>query len=221
MYRSNRILTLAGILTVALLGGCVQPEPVAQLPASYVGRVDQVTAEIVVSVNRATGQTTEAGRAELFNRIRNFGSPATTRAVVIDGTLSPAARASLLGLLEQAGVPRANVTFAAGDDGGTRSSAAAGVRLHLVRYAVAPAECPGWDDIQQNYLSNGPTMQLGCTNTRNLQLMVEDPHDLIVGRSLDPADGTREAGAVTRYQADKVKPLSGTTTSSISATGAR
>ena len=37
--------------------------------------------------------------------------------------------------------------------------------------------------------------------------MVEDPRDLIIGRSLGDADTGREVDAVNRYRADKVKPF--------------
>ncbi len=37
--------------------------------------------------------------------------------------------------------------------------------------------------------------------------MIADPSDLAQGRTLGPADGTREAEAVVRYRTDKVKAL--------------
>ena len=63
-----------------------------------------------------------------------------------------------------------------------------GVSLVMTRYTVTPPECPAWDDLLENYLSNGPTMPLGCANARNLNLMVEDPRDLLVGRETGPTD---------------------------------
>ena len=57
-------------------------------------------------------------------------------------------------------------------------------------------------------------MPLGCANARNLNLMVEYPRDLLVGRATGPTDGNREVKAIERYMEDKVKPLPSTDTTS-------
>ncbi|MGE0669006.1 MAG: CpaD family pilus assembly lipoprotein [Sphingomonadales bacterium] len=49
--------------------------------------------------------------------------------------------------------------------------------------------------------------KLGCTNEYNLGLMIADPRDLHGGRTLGPAKGYREVGAVQRYRTDKIKEL--------------
>ena len=85
------------------------------------------------------------------------------------------------------------------------------VRIALQRFEVTPPTCAGWPDIQKNYVENGPLLPLGCVTNRNLQLMVEDPRDLIVGRSLGDADTGHQVDAVNRYRADKVKPFLSTT----------
>ncbi len=54
---------------------------------------------------------------------------------------------------------------------------------------------------------NLPLSSLGCANTGNLGLMLADPDDLRQGRALGRADGVREAGAISRYETDKVKVL--------------
>ena len=54
---------------------------------------------------------------------------------------------------------------------------------------------------------NLPLSNLGCANTANLGLMLADPGDLRQGRALGRADGVREAGAISRYETDKVKAL--------------
>ena len=106
-------------------------------------------------------------------------------------------------------MPRANIAFS-----GTAAQGA-GVSLVLSRYTVTPPECPAWDDLLENYVSNGPTMPLGCANARNLNVMVEDPRDLLVGRTTGPTDAGHEVKAIERYMEDKVKPLpSNNTTSS-------
>ncbi|MBU6497147.1 MAG: hypothetical protein KGJ41_02265 [Rhodospirillales bacterium] len=44
-------------------------------------------------------------------------------------------------------------------------------------------------------------------NAFNLQAQVADPHDLVMGRGTDMADGDTAAKAIERMRADKVKPL--------------
>lgn len=71
---------------------------------------------------------------------------------------------------------------------------------------VLPA-CPDWSrdpgfDPRNLGLSN-----LGCANAVNLGLMLANPADLAPGGAFGPADGAREAEAIARYRADKVRQL--------------
>ncbi len=68
-------------------------------------------------------------------------------------------------------------------------------------------ECPDWSAPSDLAAGNSPMSQLGCANALNLAAMIADPADLVEGRPLAGADGTREAAAVERYRADKVKKL--------------
>jgi pilus assembly protein CpaD len=210
----SRAALLFGALFWGLLpGGCVGPDAASlmQQQTANLGRVDAVTADVPVAIDRTTGRISEAGRADALVRFGGFAAGPTTHVTVAEAGLAPAARAGLGGLVEQAGIPRGNIDYAP-----ARVPPGGPVLLHLSRFVVTPSDCPGWDDIQQNYVSNAPTVPLGCITNRNLQLMVEDPRDLVVGRATGPADGIREAGAVARYELDRVKPFLGTT-----ATGAQ
>jgi hypothetical protein len=46
----------------------------------------------------------------------------------------------------------------------------------------------------------------GCWNGANLSKMVADPHDLVKGKPLGPANGARESLAVEAYQRGQTKP---------------
>jgi type IV pilus biogenesis protein CpaD/CtpE len=47
----------------------------------------------------------------------------------------------------------------------------------------------------------------GGANDRNLQAVLEDPRDLVMGRGASGADGQRAALAVERLRQDRVRPL--------------
>ena len=109
------------------------------------------------------------------------------------------ARAAVASLLGEAGVPPENVTFAPDQTGAPA--------LQVTTYVALAPDCQAWSDIYSGWYQNSPTEALGCSNRRNLALMLADPRDLIQGRETVPADGQRMAGAVQRYRADKVKPF--------------
>ena len=76
--------------------------------------------------------------------------------------------------------------------------------------ASPPAEntCAPWIEIPADRHSNAESPSLGCANTENLKNMVERPEDLEHGRTLGPANGSREATGMMRYEQGQVKPLS-------------
>jgi type IV pilus biogenesis protein CpaD/CtpE len=74
-------------------------------------------------------------------------------------------------------------------------------------YEVQLPACPDWSRNLGFDPLNLPLSNLGCANAANLGLMIADPKDLVRGRSIGEADGAREAEAIVRYRADKVKAL--------------
>ena len=50
-----------------------------------------------------------------------------------------------------------------------------------------------------------PEFRVGCATAYNLGAMVAFPEDLIEGRGLSPADGTKGATSIERYRKDEVK----------------
>ncbi len=69
--------------------------------------------------------------------------------------------------------------------------------------------CPDWSAPSDLAAGNLAMSQLGCANAVNLAATIANPADLVAGRPLAGADGTREAAAVERYHADKVRKLIG------------
>jgi pilus assembly protein CpaD len=81
------------------------------------------------------------------------------------------------------------------------------VEIRVSFYQARLPACPDWSRPPEGNARNLPLSNLSCANAVNLGLMVADPLDLVHGRELAPADGIREAEAIARYRADKVKQL--------------
>jgi pilus assembly protein CpaD len=76
------------------------------------------------------------------------------------------------------------------------------------RYAVTPPNCPDWTSPAVGDHTNQPPSNFGCATTTNLGLMVADPHDLLIGRTLGPEEGDPAIAAINRYRAGKPKDFS-------------
>jgi pilus assembly protein CpaD len=82
------------------------------------------------------------------------------------------------------------------------------------RYVVTPPQCPNWTSPTYGDHGNQLTSNFGCADATNFSLMVADPHDLVIGRHMDPDSGDAATSGVTRYRDGKPKPLLGVSASS-------
>jgi hypothetical protein len=67
------------------------------------------------------------------------------------------------------------------------------------KYVAIPPTCPAWSGVEANPTDHQPFTQYGCSNARNLAMMVEYPSDLVRGRDIGPQRGVIAVGAVRRY----------------------
>jgi pilus assembly protein CpaD len=79
------------------------------------------------------------------------------------------------------------------------------IRVVVERYVVTPPNCPNWTAPPVGGHDNQPGSNFGCADATNLSLMVAEPGDLVIGRTLDPAQGDAAFAAVARYRQGKVK----------------
>ena len=88
------------------------------------------------------------------------------------------------------------------------------------RYTVTLPSCPNWSQSLSYEFTNAFSSNYGCANTTNLGLMVASPADLVIGRTLAPADGQPAVAAVERYMNDRIKqPPAPTATPFAASTG--
>jgi pilus assembly protein CpaD len=77
------------------------------------------------------------------------------------------------------------------------------VRLEVERYEASVPNCPNWSKPPGNDFANTLHSDFGCATATNLAAMVADPRDLVVGRTLGPAEGDPAVAALERYRAGK------------------
>lgn len=83
-------------------------------------------------------------------------------------------------------------------DGDTR------VELGYITYVARTDECGDWSKNAADTASNLPMPNFGCANQHNLAVMIADPRDLVAPRPLGPADATRRANIIDKYQKGEV-----------------
>lgn len=82
------------------------------------------------------------------------------------------------------------------------------VLLVLKRYVVQFPTCPDWSADPNQEHTNRPASNFGCATMVDLGMMIEDPRDLAIGRTMGPAPAEPTIGANERYRTDKVKATS-------------
>lgn len=197
-------------LALALaLGACAtQPTP-AEIPMSDTAKsltVERVRVQLATAFapGRSDLSVAEAERLETF--IDQAGLRPDDKAYIAVATSDPLARSRVQhvsALLAQRGIGVVPVAPPASGVGPNR------VLLMADRYVVKAPSCPNWTDSSATPHTNTPDSDFGCATQSNLALMVANPRDLVVGRTLAPADADQATGAIERYRADKVKPLLG------------
>ena len=82
------------------------------------------------------------------------------------------------------------------------------IHISIKRYEVLVPDC-GTEWVGDTSVRNEPTglRSLGCSNERNLGLMIADPRDLTGERELSPADSERSIRAVKSYRAGEASDL--------------
>ena len=190
-------LRLAVLGLAVAIGACTTPPGIEVSERAKPTKIDHVSRVVPVS---AQSPLRAADALALRRAVTAFGpAEAVHASVALPVGTSAAARASLRRSLVESGVPPTNIVFVAAD--------AAGSEVILHRHVVTPPECRNFSiDLNRSSQEN-PRSQGGCTNERNLTLMVEDPRDLVRGRTIGPADAEHAANGVERYRTDDIKEL--------------
>ena len=199
MSKAMRTPMLLLPLLTGLLGGCAVPQTPPSMPVAQTPAVKVFRNAVPVAIDPRSGAVTAEEHARVIRTVAGLGRDTTPHVTVTGPLLAAPARSAVASLLGAAGVPPENITFAPDQTGAPA--------LQVTTYVALAPDCVAWSDIYSGWYQNSPTPALGCSNQRNLALMLADPRDLVQGRETVPADGQRMAGAVQRYRADRVKPF--------------
>jgi len=78
------------------------------------------------------------------------------------------------------------------------------VELSYITYVAHADSCGDWTDDVSGTSSNLPPKNYGCSIQHNIAAMVADPRDLETPRNMVPADATRRAGVVDKYEKGQI-----------------
>jgi pilus assembly protein CpaD len=88
------------------------------------------------------------------------------------------------------------------------------VRLTVDRVVASVPNCPNWSKAPGNDFGNTMHTDFGCATANNLAQMVDDPRDLVTGRTMGPEKGDAALEAMHKYRTGKVGAPSGEDTGS-------
>lgn len=75
------------------------------------------------------------------------------------------------------------------------------ITVQFKRYHAYTAPCGNWADDLASSPTNATSANFGCASQSNLAAMVEDPHDLMNPRQIDPTDPSRRSTVFEKYRA--------------------
>jgi pilus assembly protein CpaD len=81
------------------------------------------------------------------------------------------------------------------------------------RYVAVPPACPDWSEDPTGTHDNVTGSNYGCATLNDLAQMIANPHDLVTGEQMGPAEGDPAADSVLRYRTGTVLPFSGSSAS--------
>ena len=195
------------IALLAIAAGC-SPIPESQLPEYVKGQTAVPDHALQVrpvayqfAVNLQGRPLDQQDFQAVTDFLRSHGPLANQRLVVVDqGGLYEKKR--IQGWFDRLGINRPQVRWVRQDAEQQR------LLITTEYFVVRTPDCPSSDvqpgtPLHKQYRSPS----FGCATAANLAMMVSDPRELVKGRNLAPASGTRLVGAVQRYQTNTVTPL--------------
>ncbi len=211
---SPRLSTLLlGISVAASLGACASvPEPDAAPMSSAADRhaiqVAQTDSRLELDVAASSHELTGKARSDIAGFAGGYlraGHGAMILSTPSGGANADAAaqvaQQARLALIES-GVSYAAVAGSSYDASGETE---APVILSFTRFEAEAPECaPLWEQDLGHQSNNQAWESFGCATQANLAAMVEDPHDLLAPRDMDPRNSGRRDGVMTAYRAGEV-----------------
>jgi pilus assembly protein CpaD len=200
---------LLGISAAASLGACASmPEPTDPAVASYVDRhqvqVTQTGARLEIEVAANAGALSHKARSDIeafAGGYLRYGHGAMILSTPSGATNSDSAAA----VAQQArmALQESGVTYnaVAGSTYDASGQPEAPIVLSFTRFEAEEPECaPLWEQDLAHQSNNQPWASFGCATQSNIAALLEDPHDLLEPRAMDPRDSNRRDTVMTAYR---------------------
>jgi pilus assembly protein CpaD len=197
---------LVPCLLVCALAACdpLVPDTMPTYPQPKTLKVDHVRLEMkpVFAPNSSELAVSETARLETF--LNQSGLRANERLFIAssNGDKLAAARVGrIVRILSEHGLGAETITVPA-------PGVEANHLLLLVdRYVATVPPCPDFSQPDPNDHLNMTPPNFGCATVTNLGMMIDDPRDIVMGRTMGPADAEPSTGAFDRYRTGAVKPF--------------
>ena len=209
-WRHIRLTATASMLAVSLTG-CLgynhneeRYDVATDVEERYPIQVTQGMARLDIDAAGRNGRLSgddEVRVAEFVREYRAQGSGPFVVARPVGGGRDVAAAgkvARLQGVLHRAGLPGNAVNYRVYKP--RPGEKRANVILTYSRYQATSPECGYWSRNIANTYDNKQSGNFGCATQRNLAAMVANPRDLVVPRTMDPADAARRDVVIDAYR---------------------
>ncbi|SDF83318.1 pilus assembly protein CpaD [Limimonas halophila] len=199
------MLALAGVM-----GACEVPTPAPKTsaPGHHEIQVERTRYSHAVSFPSGASELPGEARTALRAFLDRTGTRTNDRIVVTaagraGADLAPARRNAVLRYLRRLGYRPADPPAA----GHGHPMPDADALVRVTRYHARLPQCPDRSRTSMSDFHNLPTSNFGCSDTHNLGRMVANPRDLLRGRTLGPADATRQSKAIADYRTGELPKL--------------
>lgn len=201
---------LIGVSAAASLGACASmPEPTDPPVASYADRhqvqVTQTGARLEIEVAGNAGALSHKARSDIeafAGGYLRYGHGAMILSTPSGATNSDAA--ATVAQQARMALQESGVTYnaVAGSTYDASGQSEAPVVLSFTQFEVEAPDCaPLWEQDLAHQSNNQPWESFGCATQSNIAAILEDPHDLIAPRAMDPRDSNRRDTVMTAYRA--------------------
>ena len=187
----------------ALVAACEvpTPAPTTSAPERHEIEVERTRHSHAIGFPTGGADLTDRAREALRAFLKRSGTRPNDRIVVTaagraGADLESARRNAVLRYLRRLGYRPADATAA----GRAHPVADADALVRVTRYHARVPQCPDNSRTRMSDFHNLPSSNLGCATKHNLGRMAANPRDLLRGRTLGPADATRQSKAVADYR---------------------
>ncbi len=209
-----KAITIAALLSAAMLGGCANSSRdhfiVGSTPDDYRTRhpivvsESEISEDIPVSANMREMSFRDYNLVvDISRRFRRSGGRSIQVMVPSQSVNEVAARKiskQIVAAMLERGVKRSQISMASYHAGG--HSSVAPIRISFIALAANVGECGKWEENIIADAENRQYQNFGCATQNNLAQMIANPADLLGPRGESPIDAQRRGKVISNWKAN-------------------